>query len=325
MKYTLILVALFLVGLLQAQEKTRILIKQTGFAKNHGLVVQIGAEVLTTAPKGELLVDTQVELSRPSPALIQSPNGDYGIFWVEPGKGEVLITREGFPNRILVKNAESNRIFQALQNAENDEALIATFEANSSHITALFFLNISFKMKEIPTETLQAMYELASDEDKKSLSDLEAYLATADIPKVDIDSPIHHFSGKNQEGKSIATDEFTDKYLLLDFSATWCGPCWEGYPELIKTARKLDKLQIITIMEDDNIKLWDQKVAHNKLDINWPVLWQIENKKELHEIYKVKEWPTFLMVNPDGKVIDRWSGLSSWPVDKRIKALLKKK
>jgi peroxiredoxin len=68
-------------------------------------------------------------------------------------------------------------------------------------------------------------------------------------------------------GKTISLSEFKGKVILIDFWASWCGPCRHNNPHLVKLYNKYhDKgLEIYGISLDDNVNSWRRAVKHDKL------------------------------------------------------------
>jgi glutathione peroxidase-family protein len=125
---------------------------------------------------------------------------------------------------------------------------------------------------------------------------------------VKVDSEIYDFTGQDKDGNSFNTKDYRGKYLLLDFAATGCGPCWSGYPELVTETSKYDNLEVLTFNQDDAIETWQSIADQRDIQLDWPVLWTGETKKEVFEIYNIQGWPNFFLISPEGKVLHNWMG-----------------
>jgi len=70
-------------------------------------------------------------------------------------------------------------------------------------------------------------------------------------------------------GKMISLSELKGKVVLIDFWASWCGPCRHNNPRLAKLYKKYHSkgLEIYGISLDEEIDSWKKAVRHDKL--NW--------------------------------------------------------
>lgn len=91
------------------------------------------------------------------------------------------------------------------------------------------------------------------------------------------------------------------KFILIDFWATWCGPCREAIPELNSFQEKFkDNLVIIGISDQTKEKV----VSFNSPKIEYYSA--IDTKKTLKNLYEVKGIPHCVLIDPKGIV--RWEG-----------------
>jgi thiol-disulfide isomerase/thioredoxin len=69
-----------------------------------------------------------------------------------------------------------------------------------------------------------------------------------------------------QNGEKGSLEKFKGKILVIDFWATWCGPCLRAMPELNKLAEEIrgEDIRFVTISKDDDVHLWQKKLAEKK-------------------------------------------------------------
>jgi len=113
------------------------------------------------------------------------------------------------------------------------------------------------------------------------------------------------FEAKSLSGKSIALDDYQNKYVLLDFWGTWCGPCLNETAYLKEAHRKFgDKIQFIGIAVDDDKQRLINYLKKN--NIKWPQIYIPKIPYSIHPLvnkYKVYGYPAYFLISPDGNVV----------------------
>lgn len=122
-----------------------------------------------------------------------------------------------------------------------------------------------------------------------------------------VNSQAPKFSKIDLSGKKISLNSFKNKYVLIDFWASWCIPCLSSVPVLIDLKNKYsaDKFEIIGISIDEDKAKMKTTIKDRKM--NWYHLW--DNDNELSNIYSVFKIPTFLLIDQNGIIVFRGLGL----------------
>ena len=108
------------------------------------------------------------------------------------------------------------------------------------------------------------------------------------------------FTLKSASGKNIRLSELKGRIVMLNFWATWCGPCAEEIPHLNELHDSLDpydfELLGINIDEDQS------KAIHlaKKLEVNFPVLF--DEDKNVSRSFDIKAMPTTIIIDRAGKI-----------------------
>lgn len=130
-----------------------------------------------------------------------------------------------------------------------------------------------------------------------------------------------NFSAKDIEGKMIELDKMKGKVVLLDFWATWCGPCRKEIPNLIEIYKthKDKPFEIISISLDKNSQKAINFVKKNKMD--WVHIIGPETTFKLSSLYKIRYIPSMFIIDKTGKVIS--SNVRGHELKERLARLLK--
>jgi thiol-disulfide isomerase/thioredoxin len=132
------------------------------------------------------------------------------------------------------------------------------------------------------------------------------------------------FKLKDMEGKEVMLSSFKDqgKVVLLNFWATWCGPCKAEIPGFVELQEKYrDKLTIIGYSVDDTPELAKKYAAEYKM--NYPILLG-EGREDVQDAYgPIWGIPASFIISKDGKVCRKHMGIAPKAVfEKEIVALM---
>jgi thiol-disulfide isomerase/thioredoxin len=119
--------------------------------------------------------------------------------------------------------------------------------------------------------------------------------------------PAPDFQAKDLDGKDLSLQAFKGKVILLNFWATWCGPCRAEIPGLIELQKKYkDHLQVIgmAVDEDDDTEL--RNVVKSE-SINYPVALTSDPVRMAYG--GITALPTVFVINADGRVVQKHVGL----------------
>ena len=114
-------------------------------------------------------------------------------------------------------------------------------------------------------------------------------------------------------GDSLDLAALRGKYVFLDFWASWCRPCLVEIPELNAFAEEFaghEDVVFISVNQDALTSGGDMDVVHEILverSIEYPVLID-DAEPSLKKMFKVRAWPTRILISPDGEILDPPTG-----------------
>jgi thiol-disulfide isomerase/thioredoxin len=112
------------------------------------------------------------------------------------------------------------------------------------------------------------------------------------------------FTMNSPEEKSISLSSLSGKYILLDFWASWCGPCREEHPNIIAAYQKYkDKgFTIMSVSIDTDKEKWVNAIAQDK--ISWTQVSDLKgNEGPVYLKYGITSIPANFLISPEGVII----------------------
>lgn len=171
-------------------------------------------------------------------------------------------------------------------------------------------------------EKLRKLYNSFSNEVKytyygKNILDFIKYNKIIKIGKTYSD-----FSQNDINGKSVSLSNFKGKILLLEFWGSWCGPCREGNPELVKLYAdfKNKGFEIIGVAADTDKTQWLNAIQKDNL--TWTNVTDFKgDKNKAALIYGVNSYPTNYLIDRNGIIIAK--DLESDKLREKLNEILK--
>ena len=159
-------------------------------------------------------------------------------------------------------------------------------------------------------DDFEAVYNNASPEVKQStygikMSEQLIYFKQSKAGSI---API--FRGKDMNGKELSLENYKGKkYVLIDFWASWCGPCRGELPYIKDLYEKYKYLgfEIVSVSRDTDLENWQTAILKEGIQ-NWKHFSVIENNCTVEKDYFVNGIPHKVLIDTNGTIIGKWKG-----------------
>lgn len=132
------------------------------------------------------------------------------------------------------------------------------------------------------------------------------------------------FTLVSTKGEKISLSDYVGKVVILDFWATWCGPCRMGVPDLVSIQKEYkDEVVIIGISLDSQPTIENVIPFMEQYSVNYPVVYGT-NQVVIDYGY-IQAIPTTFIIDEEGNVVDKFVGLiPKATLVNKIKSLISK-
>lgn len=160
-------------------------------------------------------------------------------------------------------------------------------QKNDLRLVSILYNGLSNRIKALPTA-----------QRLKGVLDAKLF-ATKLIGKSSV-----NFVQSNQFGKKISLNDFRGHVVLLEFWASWCGPCRASNPSLVKINNKFKKngFRILGVSLDDDKAKWLKAIKDDGLD--WTHVSDLKHfNNSIAMLYHVNSIPSNFLISSTGKIV----------------------
>ncbi len=181
---------------------------------------------------------------------------------------------------------------------------------NDSYLSSLILQRMLMN-QELEFETIESYFSRFTEIIKKTKSSKEIKNRINEVIEsknaISIGSVAPDFEGPGLNEEYISLSNVKSKIILLDFWASWCGPCRIENPDLVKLKNKYssDEFQIIGISLDRDRDSWVSAIKNDKIE-NWVHISNLKFWGEpIAKLYKVIQMPTSFLLDENRNIIGK--------------------
>ena len=180
----------------------------------------------------------------------------------------------------------------------------ADLKEHPNDAIGLIALQTLLGMEDVNVATAEALLQQAGDRLRAEESITKMVARLRRVEATQAGAQFVDFEGVDDANKAVRLSDYVGKghYVLVDFWASWCGPCRREIAHLKKVRDTYTDKGLVIL----GTVVWDEMEDHLKamkeLEITWP---QIFNKTEATELYGIAGIPQIILFDPAGKIVAR--------------------
>ncbi len=199
-----------------------------------------------------------------------------------------------------------NEFFQSNSNKENFNQLLYKKLKKLISDNPKHSFNVN-RLVEIPARVPNFKYEYYNDlfqmidTTGQEVEEIEMLKMGLSGLKYSKGENIFDFQLPDINNQLLSTKDYRGNTLLIDFWASWCIPCREKHPELMKlyNNNKENGFEILSVSIDEDKNNWNKAIKKDKL--SWPNV--IDLKYEIGKVYGIVAVPFNYLIDSKGKIL----------------------
>ncbi|MCG8579998.1 MAG: AhpC/TSA family protein [Bacteroidales bacterium] len=227
-----------------------------------------------------------------------------------PGQERQAELQQEYQMAYMSQDADKQKMIQEEMQAlmEDQRAYFKNFiNENATNECGLFFaLNMASSLDLEELRKLVAQFEPAFPthpyfvEMKDLLGPLEEYEKAQAATTEGAEAP--DFTLNTPDGEAVALSSFKGKYVLVDFWASWCQPCRQENPNVVKAYKAFNAkgFEVLSVSVDRDAEAWKKAIEEDGL--TWTQVLATE-ESGVAKAYAIQSIPSTFLLDKEGKIV----------------------
>lgn len=222
-----------------------------------------------------------------------------------------------------ITGSASNDLFNSFQKSRKNFDIESFIKANPSSPVALYILYREYSTRFTADELEKSLALFDTSLNRVAyIQELREIIKTK--RSVEIGKPAIDFKGTTPDGKEIKLSDFKGNFLLVDFWASWCGPCRKDNPNVVKAYKQFHAkgFNILGVSLDKKKEDWIKAIEADGLiwaHVSDLKFWDSEPAR----IYGIRNIPSNILFDINGIIVAR--NLRGEELNKKLEEIYAKK
>jgi len=190
---------------------------------------------------------------------------------------------------------------------QKEKLTIADYCKNNSSIVCAYVVFMKFinRQHKFDINLLSSLFNGFNAQTQNSYYGKKIKKAIETAEKLQIGANAPDFTENTSDDKLVSLSSLKGKAVLLDFWASWCGPCRAQNPSIVNLYNKYNKnnFTIVSVSFDTDKELWIKAIQKDKL--NWINVSDLQTfySNKVGKLYNIQAIPTNYLIDKKGKII----------------------